>query len=193
MSCRPASQRTWGFILVASAFIAFSVGGWCGETLYHFVDERGVQHFSNHPLEPRYRPLLPTPDAAGPGQPATRGAPEVAISAPDQVALGEIFEVTLSMADPPAGAGYVEVTFDPEAISLQAISTEASITEPGRLRVELSLQPGQGEILVSLSFQAIAALPTRAALQVTQLELRAPDGKALAGSGGAWAIVHLVN
>jgi hypothetical protein len=104
-----------------------------------------------------------------------------------------MFEVILSMADPPSGAGYLEVTFDPEAISLQAISTEASITEPGRLRIQLNLQPGAGEqILANLSFQAIAGQPTRASVQVTQLELRAPDGRALFGSGGAWATVHLV-
>jgi hypothetical protein len=28
-----------------------------GEQFYHFVDERGVPHYSNVPADPRYRPL----------------------------------------------------------------------------------------------------------------------------------------
>ena len=31
------------------------------DQLYFFVDEQGVQHYANHPLEPRYRPLPPLP------------------------------------------------------------------------------------------------------------------------------------
>jgi hypothetical protein len=30
-------------------------------TIFFFVDEHGVEHYSNHPSDPRYRPLGPVP------------------------------------------------------------------------------------------------------------------------------------
>lgn len=162
------------------------------EPLYHFVDERGVPHFSNHPLDPRYRPI----GAAQPAQPVPAAEParEVTIAAPDRAALGESFEVTLSLANPPAGRGHLELSFDAEAISLQAISADATQTEPGKVRVEVTLDPSQpAQALVNLSFQAIATAPTQAGLQITQVELFDARGEALAAYAGAWANVTLVH
>jgi hypothetical protein len=161
------------------------------ETLYYFLDEKGVPHFSNHPLDTRYRPLaaaVPGGDAppAGPG-------PELAISAPDQAALGDMFEISLTLPEPAAATGYVELSFDPEALALTAISVEASVTEPGKVRIELNLDPAQpDQTLASLSFQAVAHQPTEASIQITQLELYRPGGEALPAQAGASASVRLV-
>jgi hypothetical protein len=173
------------------AMLCIGTAARAAETLYWFVDEHGVPHFSNQPADPRYKPL----QSAEPVRARQPGASavEVDITAPDQASLGEMFEVTLSVGRPPAGTGYVELSFDPEALSLQAISVDASLTEPGRVRIDVRLDPGQpGQTLANLSFQAVAALPTQAALQVTQLELFTPKGEALPVHAGAWANVRLV-
>jgi hypothetical protein len=165
-----------------------------GETLYHFVDEHGVSHFSNFQLEPRYKRIGPIDAGLHGAGPGSVQAVEVLLSAPDQAVLGDQFEVTLSMPDPPLGNGYLEVTFDPEVLTLQAISTEASVPEPGLVRIELSLQAHRGEqVLASLSFQSIAQEPTQAALQVARVELVSPHGEPLPVYANAWATVRLVN
>jgi len=41
-----------GLGLMAGAAAAFAAS----ETLYHFVDDRGISHFSNVPVDKRYRP-----------------------------------------------------------------------------------------------------------------------------------------
>jgi hypothetical protein len=161
------------------------------ETLYHFRDEHGVPHFSNLPLEPRYRPLGSAGEAVQ-GEPRQPPA-EVNLTGPDHATLGDTFEVTISMATTQPGSGHLELTFDPDTISLQAISVDASVTEPGKVRIELNLAPGAEEqTLANLSFQAVAQEPTRASIQVTQLELTKPDGEALPTHSGAWMTVTLI-
>jgi hypothetical protein len=192
MSCRTIFQRC---IVPATAAVILSIypcSARTAETLYHFLDEKGVPHFSNHPLDPRYRPLAA---AAGPGAAAPQAAPgpELMISAPDQAALGDMFEISLTLPEPAAATGYVELSFDPEALALTAISVEASVTEPGKVRIELKLDPAQpDQTLVSLSFQAVARQPTEASIQITQLELYRPGGEALPAHAGVSASVRLV-
>jgi hypothetical protein len=187
MSCRTSSR-----ILVGVSFTLAVLQAFAAESLYHFVDEHGVPHYSNQPLDPRYRPLGVGGEAGRP-QPALSADAEVDISVPDQASLGELFEVTLSMAKPPAAAGFLELSFDPEAIALQAISVDASITEPGKVRIELKLDPAKpGQTLANLSFQAVAPTPTQAALHVTQLELFTPKGEMLPVHAGSSANVRLV-
>jgi hypothetical protein len=162
-----------------------------GETLYHFRDEQGVPHFSNQPLEPRYRPLDPAGEAlqVQPQQPLA----EVNLTGPDHATLGDTFEVTVSMATAQPGSGHLELTFDPDTISLQAISVDASVIEAGKVRIELNLTPGAEEqTLANLSFQAVAQQPTSASIQVTQLELYKPNGEALPAHSGAWMTVTLL-
>jgi hypothetical protein len=179
-----------GRVAIAAVLVMQS-GAIAAEPLYHFVDERGVPHFSNHPLDPRYRPIGAAQQAQP--EPAAEPAREVTIAAPDRAALGELFEVTLSLANPPAGRGYLELSFDAEVISLQAISADATQTEPGKVRVEVTLDPSQAaQALVNLSFQAIAPAPTQAGLQITQVELVDAKGEALVAQSGASASVTLV-
>jgi hypothetical protein len=163
------------------------------EKLYSFTDERGVPHFSNQPIDPRYKLVSPAGAAAGaPPGPADQAA-AVDLVAPDQAALGEMFEVTISMANAIAGAGYLELSFDPETLSLQAISVDANLTEPGKVRIDLHLDAAQpAQILASLSFQAVASGPTQASIQVTQLELFKVSGEPVPAHAGAWANVRLV-
>jgi hypothetical protein len=165
------------------------------DTLYHFTDERGVPHYSNQPLESRYRLLAPAGAAQSMQEAGQASAAELKMSAPEQAVLGDVFEVTLSIAQArtAAGAGYLELSFDPETLALQAISVEASITEPGKLRIEVQLDGAQPEqTLANMSFQAVAAEPTQAAIQVTQLELFSPAGEVVPVHTGVWANVQLV-
>jgi hypothetical protein len=172
-------------LLIAQAVAAHA------EALYHFIDEHGVPHFSNQPLDPRYRLLGAEEPSTARSSAATQA--QVSITAPEQATLGEMFDVSLSISQPPAGAGYLELSFDPEVIALQAISVDASITEPGKVHIDLNLQPGQaGQTLANLSFQAVAPAPTEAGLQVSQLELANSKGEVLPIQSGAWTNVHLV-
>jgi len=170
-----------------------AVPGSAQEPLYHFTDERGVPHFSNQPLDPRYKLLSPVGAAAGSPQRAVGQTAAVDISAPDQAELGEMFDVTISLASAIAGAGYLELTFDPEALALQAISVDANLTEPGKVRIDLHLDAAQpAQTLASLSFQAVASAPTQAAIQVTQIELFRASGEPVPAQPGAWANVQLI-
>jgi hypothetical protein len=180
-------------LVLACALLAVrSVAAPGVEVLYHFTDEYGVPHFSNQPLDPRYRPLSAVGEPSQPQAEPQAGA-EVSITGPDHAKLGDTFEVTVSMAAPQPGTGQLELTFDPEAIALQAISVEASVTEPGKVRIDLNLVPGQREqTLANLSFQAVAHHPTQASIQITQVEMFKPDGTALPTSPGGWMTVTLV-
>ena len=191
--CQPCALRIGLLVAAASALLSMqSVPGRADEMLYHFLDERGVPHFSNQPFDARYRPLAPLQDGTS-GAPAAAPSAEVTLATPDQAALGETFEVTISMAAPAAGNGFLELSFDPEALALQAISVDASVTEPGRIRVEFSVEQALREqTLVNLGFQAVAAEPTQASIQVTQLELHKPNGEPVPVYPGAWASVRLV-
>ena len=191
MSCRSAIPIIAGALAVILGNCPAAVGA--EETLYHFLDEQGVPHFSNQPIDPRYLPLTPGggTDAARSGTQAA--AAEVQITAPEQAALGETFDVVLSLPQALPGSGFVELAFDPEAISLQAISVDASVSEPGRVRIDVTLDVATpGQVLASLSFQAVASAPTQVSLQVTQMELRDAKGELLAASPGAPASVRLV-
>jgi hypothetical protein len=177
-------RLAWAAVLVMHA-----VHGSAQEKLYHFTDEHGVPHFSNQPIDPRYKLVSPAGAAA-----ATPGAATaVDLVAPDQAALGEMFDVTISLANAIPGAGYLELSFDPETLSLQAISVDANLTEPGKVRIDLRLDATQpAQTLASLSFQAVASEPTQASIQVTQLELFKASGEPVPAYAGAWANVRLV-
>jgi hypothetical protein len=189
MMCQHPLQGCRTTLLVAT-LIMRAVPGDAAEAMYHFTDEHGVPHFSNLPLDPRYRLLVPTESEAAPAEPAA----EVDIDAPDQAVLGDMFEISVSMDKVQrAATGYLELSFDPEALSLQAISVDANLTEPGKVRIDLSVAGGEPKLtLVNLSFQAVAPAPTRASVQVTQLDLFGPEGDRVPVHQGAWANVELV-
>ncbi len=50
-------RRCAGLFAVLGLLAASSSALAASETLYHFVDERGIPHFSNVPLDKRYRPF----------------------------------------------------------------------------------------------------------------------------------------
>jgi hypothetical protein len=51
------------------------------ERLYHFVDENGVSHFSNVPVDERYQPMVPG-DTSAPPAAADARRPGAATAAP---------------------------------------------------------------------------------------------------------------
>lgn len=51
------------------------------ERLYHFVDENGVSHFSNVPVDERYQPIVPG-DTSAPPAAADARRPGAAAAAP---------------------------------------------------------------------------------------------------------------
>jgi hypothetical protein len=190
MSCRAFFPAVH---VVAAALLAHSAS-FAAETLYYFIDEHGVPHFSNHPLDPRYRPLATKDSESAGGRRAPIAADlHVEVMAPEQAVISDLFDVTISVAQPRSATGYLELSFDPEIISLQAISVDGSLTEPGKVRIEVKLDAGQQvQTLASFSFQAVAQAPAQTSIQITQLELFDPSGQPVPAPSGAWTNVSLV-
>ncbi len=105
------------------------------ETVYHFVDERGVSHFSNVPHDPRYRAgwrVRPSAPDAGTAEPLL-----LSVSAPDTARRGEILDVSLALPGSTAVYGAIELLFDPDALTFDDATVEATLVAPGRLRLEV--------------------------------------------------------
>ena len=64
-------------LAIALAALLWAATPACADTLYSFVDEHGVMHFSDSPVsDPRYRRIAGAPQAAAPsGKPQPRPAP----------------------------------------------------------------------------------------------------------------------
>jgi soluble lytic murein transglycosylase len=101
--------------LVAVAALAAGAAG--ADTLYRFVDERGVIHFSNVPTDPRFVPVRSFGPSKGFWRPRRAAAPR-----PRQVASYDalISEAAARHGLPPALVKAViaaESNFDPQAVS----------------------------------------------------------------------------
>ena len=119
------SRLTAGLCLALCA-----VGGQSGaaDEIHYFADERGVHHFSNVPADPRYRPYLRATAEAG--VIAAPDRPSVILFAPPLVAPGSEFAANVLLAAPADVYGWVDITFDPAALTLGAVSVEHGCPQP---------------------------------------------------------------
>jgi len=106
------------------------------ETVYHFVDERGIDHFSNVPHDPRYRPgwrVRHSTSPAGMADPPLL----MTLVAPDIARPGDVLDVSLAMPGSTAVHGSIELLFDPGVLTYDEATVEATLVAPGRLRLEV--------------------------------------------------------
>src|SRR2546429_7300796 len=80
-SKREPMHSPWAVRLAMTA-LAAAAGGVAHADIYSFVDTAGVTHFSNVPVDGRYRPLLATPVEARAPPPPGEWPAEVTASDP---------------------------------------------------------------------------------------------------------------
>ena len=119
--------------------------------IYYFADESAVPHFSNVPADPRYRPYLRTTAEAGIS--ATADRPSVILFAPPLVAPGSEFAATVLLAAPADVYGWVDITFDPAALTLGAITVEHELPSAGVVRLKVN-GGASAEFSAELQFRA---------------------------------------
>ena len=124
------------------------------DEIHFFVDERGVQHFSNVPADPRYRLYLR--DSVEPTAEATAGRSSVILFAPPLIAPGSEFTVNVLLA-PSAGVyGWVDITFDPTVLTPGTVSVEHELPSANVVRLKVSGGPS-AEFSAELHFRAHAS------------------------------------
>jgi hypothetical protein len=124
------------------------------DEIHHFVDERGVAHFSNVPADPRYRLLLQATSA--PRTDATTDRPSVILFAPPLVAPGSEFAVNVLLGAPADVYGSVDITFDPAALTLAAVSVEHELPWANVVRLKVNGGPS-ADFSAELNFRANAS------------------------------------
>jgi hypothetical protein len=106
------------------------------QAVYHFIDERGVVHFSNVPADPRYRRLLEDLSVA-PRFDERVPALAVVVSGPDTAAKGRALDLSVTIPGSPSVRGHIDLAFDPAALRFDESSADAEVVGPGRLRLEV--------------------------------------------------------
>ena len=145
------------------------------QEVFHFIDERGVPHFSNAPRDSRYKPFM----GGQSDRPGGRDRlPELALqlSAPDTIKSNAEFSVVLSCSRCISVRGWADISFDPAVLGLADVSTPHYSLADGQVRVELTSEHSQAALSRLLfSPSAYARAPT--VLRVVGAELRREDGK----------------
>jgi hypothetical protein len=133
-----------------------AVGGWsvAADEIHYFRDERGVAHFSNVPADPRYRPYLRATAEAGIN--ATTDRPSVILFAPPLVAPGSEFAANVVLAAPADVYGWVDIAFDPAALTLGAVSVEHELPSANIVRLKVDGGPS-ADFSAELHFRANAS------------------------------------
>jgi hypothetical protein len=128
------NARAVAWALSAMATFAFSPVR-SADSLYYFMDEQGVSHFSNVPGDPRYRPLPSTrnPAALQPGLVSLPSTPSVPR------------EVPVAVRVPEAAKGFAEPnTAEPlpeEMVSEENMLTDENVTPDIEVEPEAKTVP----------------------------------------------------
>lgn len=141
-------MRTGACILLPAllATMALRAPAHATETVYHFVDERGVDHFSNVPHDPRYRAgwqVRPSAFDEGTAEPPLL----LTLMAPDTARRGDALDVSLAMPGSTAVHGAIELLFDQDLLAYDDATVEAKLVAPGRLRLEVD--PGIASVFAA--------------------------------------------
>jgi hypothetical protein len=165
-----------GLPVSACLYVALcAVGGQSGaaEEMHYFADERGVPHFSNVPADPRYRLLLQSTPALGSD---STERPSVVLFAPPLVAPGSAFAVNVVLAAAADVYGWVDIVFNPEALTLVGASVEHEVpsTNVARLKVRGG---ASAEFSAELHFRANTSHGSSTSIELAKADLKTDGGK----------------
>jgi hypothetical protein len=145
------------------------------EDIYYFDDERGIGHFSNVPSDPRYQLLLRFSTPRRPDRSSNSAA--VVLFAPPIVAPGNQFVVNVMFSSPASVHGWLEIGFDPVALTLRAVSMNYETPQAGRMRLLLARE--QAAFSADLHFEANAQASEQTSIEVVQTSLSTVNGRSL--------------
>lgn len=150
-------------------FFALGVPGPTHATdeIYRFIDERGIPHFSNAPSDSRYRLFLRSASAAG--FDSTADAPAVILFAPPVVDRAKEFAVSVIFSSSAPVHGWLEIGFDPAALTLLAVGMDHESLQVGRVRLWWS--SGQTAFSTDLHFMASPQAPEQTSIEVMEASL----------------------
>ena len=180
-------------VMACLCLALWAVGGEpeAADEIHYFVDERGVPHFSNVPADPRYRHFLRSTTTLGfkatarspapaPGLNSTADPPATSIFAPSIVDGGSEFVVNVILANSDRIHGWLDISFDPAAISFKEANVRYDLPAAGRVRLDVHGDPSNG-FSADLQFRAEAhASPQPSVSQTsvsTQATLTTEDGR----------------
>jgi len=165
----------------------------CGatDTVYHFIDERGVGHFSNVPHDPRYRagwhaPAVPL-DADQADSPLY-----LYLSAPEYARKGDTLDVSIALPGSTSVRGQIDLLYDAKALAFDHSSLDAVLVAPGRLRIDVD--PGIATVFAAdVRFRVFSGAPDNTTLRSTILDLESEARTPVRGVPPAPVAVRLTS
>ena len=169
MSVRDERQRTG---LRIAACLSIALGGMAAHSgtaddVYRFIDERGIPHFSNVPVDSRYRLFLHS--AATLGFDSTAHPPAAILFAQPIVERGHEFTASVMFSSPERVHGWLEIGFDPAALTLRAVGMTYETPQPGRVRLLLTRE--QAAFSVDLHFEVNVQAPAHTSIELVQASM----------------------
>jgi len=159
------------------------------DTVYHFIDERGVGHFSNVPHDPRYRAEWHAP-AVTPDADQTDAPLYLYLSAPEQARKGDTLDVSIALPGSTAVRGQVDLLYDAKALAFDHSSLDAVLVAPGRLRIDVD--PGIASVFAAdVRFKVRSGAPDNTTLRSTILDLESEARTPVRGVSPAPVAVRL--
>jgi len=166
MSAHSVNGCVWLALVVAMGSQAT-----CGakDMVYHFIDERGVGHFSNVPHDPRYHAERHTP-AVTPDADPTNPPLYLYLSAPERARKGDMLDVAIALPGSTSVRGQVDLLFDADALAFDHSTLDAVLVAPGRLRIDVD--PGIASVFATdVRFTVRSAAPDNTTLRSAILDL----------------------
>jgi hypothetical protein len=162
------------------ALAGMAVRSEAADDVYRFIDERGIPHFSNVPLDSRYRLFLQS--AALLGSDAIAAPPTVILFAPPIVERGEEFAMSVIFSSSEAVRGWIELGFDPGALMLKAVNMQYDTPQAGRVR--LLLRRAGTAFSADLQFQVNARPPEQTSIEFLQASFTTANDRMVSPSIG---------
>jgi hypothetical protein len=156
----------WLSLIVAMGFPAACRAT---DTMYHFIDERGIGHFSNVPHDPRYRAGW---RAAAVMLDAGQTDPPLYLhlSAPEQARKGDTLDVSIALPGSTSVRGQIDLLYDAQALAFAHSSVDAVLLAPGRLRIDVD--PGIASVFAAdVRFGVRSGAPDSTTLRSAILDL----------------------
>ena len=176
-----------------SLVVAMGSHATCGatDTVYHFIDERGVGHFSNVPHDPRYRAEWHAP-AVTLDADQTDPPLYLNLSAPEQARKGDTLDVSIALPGSTSVRGQIDLLYDAKALAFDHSSLDAALVAPGRLRI--GVDPGIASVFAAdVRFRVRSSAPDNTTLQSTIVDLESEARTPVRGVPPAPVVVQLVS
>ena len=133
-------------------------------------------HFSNVPLDSRYRPVAAA-DIDRPGTAKREHWPDLplVLDAPGSLGSPEPLVVSVSIPGSAGVRGTIDVDFDPKVLAFLACTDDAGLVRPGHLRLYVS--PGVASAYsAQIQFDPISAAPGVVQVQLVEARLETDNG-----------------